>query len=313
MRSVTGSCRRVTSCRVTTGRGFTGHRENRDIGLTYMNARYYVPYLNRMLTADTIVPDPSNPQSFNRYAYVYNNPVNLTDPSGHCPALWENTVFCATGFSTKAQYDLTEWLAVEVVHKVKSNTFAQVESAFSKYAHDFDASGSTGMAGLVSGMSSLNDVAQSDAIWDIKVPIANEIGTAVTLCGVASCEWVDYSVIGNIHFGFVAGALGVPKFISNAAGGYIEVKERTWDSSNTTWLFENAQDYEAVLIGYELHAYYAEFGEVGLFAYFQSLLTPDVLARLQPPPITVPTDPLPQPNDYPAGGFNCDDTCASIN
>ncbi|MEM7799347.1 MAG: hypothetical protein AAF633_09170, partial [Chloroflexota bacterium] len=26
-----------------TERGFTGHRENREIGLTYMNARYYVP------------------------------------------------------------------------------------------------------------------------------------------------------------------------------------------------------------------------------------------------------------------------------
>ncbi len=68
-----------------TSRGFTGHVENRGIGLTYMNARFYAPYLNRKLTADTIVPDPSNPQSFNRYSYVLNNPVNFTDPTGHYP------------------------------------------------------------------------------------------------------------------------------------------------------------------------------------------------------------------------------------
>lgn len=54
-----------------------------ELGLVYYQARFYVPYLNRFLSADTIVPDPANPQSFNRYSYVYNNPVNYTDPTGH--------------------------------------------------------------------------------------------------------------------------------------------------------------------------------------------------------------------------------------
>jgi hypothetical protein len=42
-----------------------------------------VSYLNRFLSADTIVPNPANPQSFNRYSYTYNNPVKYTDPTGH--------------------------------------------------------------------------------------------------------------------------------------------------------------------------------------------------------------------------------------
>ncbi|HRN68325.1 MAG TPA: hypothetical protein PK205_08055 [Promineifilum sp.] len=36
--------------------------------MIYMNARYYLPEIGRFISPDTIVPEPSNPQSFNRYA-----------------------------------------------------------------------------------------------------------------------------------------------------------------------------------------------------------------------------------------------------
>jgi hypothetical protein len=48
-----------------------------------MGARWYSPEIGRFLSADTIVPNPANPQSYNRYAYVRNNPINFTDPTGH--------------------------------------------------------------------------------------------------------------------------------------------------------------------------------------------------------------------------------------
>ncbi|HRQ42689.1 MAG TPA: RHS repeat-associated core domain-containing protein [Chloroflexota bacterium] len=62
--------------------GFTGHKMNNlssnDLGLIYMNARYYVPYINRFISADSIVPNPANPQSYNRYSYVGNRPMTHT-------------------------------------------------------------------------------------------------------------------------------------------------------------------------------------------------------------------------------------------
>jgi len=54
-----------------------------DVGLIYMNARWYVPGIGRFASADTLVPDPANPQKFNRYTYVLNSPVNRIDPTGH--------------------------------------------------------------------------------------------------------------------------------------------------------------------------------------------------------------------------------------
>ncbi|MBN1922452.1 MAG: hypothetical protein JW892_14490 [Anaerolineae bacterium] len=39
--------------------------------------------MGRFLQADTIVPNPANPQSLNRYSYTLGNPLRYTDPSGH--------------------------------------------------------------------------------------------------------------------------------------------------------------------------------------------------------------------------------------
>ena len=67
-------------------RGFTGHdRTQADdaLGIVYMNARVYMPGTGKFLTADTLVPDPTNSQSYNRYAYVNNRPLMLVDPTGH--------------------------------------------------------------------------------------------------------------------------------------------------------------------------------------------------------------------------------------
>jgi pimeloyl-ACP methyl ester carboxylesterase len=48
-----------------------------------MGARWYNAQLGRWISADTIVPNFANPQSLNRYSYVYNNPLKYVDPTGH--------------------------------------------------------------------------------------------------------------------------------------------------------------------------------------------------------------------------------------
>ncbi|MFC2004929.1 RHS repeat-associated core domain-containing protein [Chloroflexota bacterium] len=61
---------------------FTGQRLD-DTGLYYYNARYYDPTIGRFISPDTVIPSPTNPQAYNRYSYVLNNPLKYNDPSGH--------------------------------------------------------------------------------------------------------------------------------------------------------------------------------------------------------------------------------------
>jgi RHS repeat-associated protein len=56
--------------------------------LDYMHARYYAASLGRFLSVDPLEADPNDPQSWNRYAYVRNNPIDRTDPDGREDKKW---------------------------------------------------------------------------------------------------------------------------------------------------------------------------------------------------------------------------------
>jgi RHS repeat-associated protein len=62
--------------------GYTGHQHDRDLGFIDMRGRMYDPLAGRFASADPIIQAPFFSQGLNRYAYVFNDPVNLTDPSG---------------------------------------------------------------------------------------------------------------------------------------------------------------------------------------------------------------------------------------
>jgi hypothetical protein len=46
-------------------------------------ARMYDSTIGRFIQPDSIIPNPADPQSWNRYGYVKNNPLHFTDPAGH--------------------------------------------------------------------------------------------------------------------------------------------------------------------------------------------------------------------------------------
>ena len=61
---------------------FTGYERDGETGNDYAMARHFSSQYGRFLSPDQLDGDISDPQTLNRYAYVRDNPVNLTDPSG---------------------------------------------------------------------------------------------------------------------------------------------------------------------------------------------------------------------------------------
>ena len=69
---------------------FTGKERDTESGNDYFGARYYASSMGRFMSPDwsaKVAPVPyakmDNPQTLNLYAYVGNNPMTRTDPTGH--------------------------------------------------------------------------------------------------------------------------------------------------------------------------------------------------------------------------------------
>jgi RHS repeat-associated protein len=66
---------------------FTSQERDGETGLDFFGARHYSSSLGRFMTVDPsrLSAYLENPQSFNRYAYVYGRPTIGRDPDGKCP------------------------------------------------------------------------------------------------------------------------------------------------------------------------------------------------------------------------------------
>ena len=99
---------------------FTGKERDSESGNDYFGARYYGSNMGRFMSPDwsaKIEPVPysklENPQTLNLYAYVGNNPLSRTDPTGHylCGG---SKVLLATCFGPLRRFNLAHPWNVDV-------------------------------------------------------------------------------------------------------------------------------------------------------------------------------------------------------
>ena len=72
----------IAKAQLLLDRGYTSHEHLWEVGIIHMNGRLYDPLLRRFLNADENIQDLHNTQNYNKYGYVFNNPLMYNDPSG---------------------------------------------------------------------------------------------------------------------------------------------------------------------------------------------------------------------------------------
>ncbi len=168
---------------------FTGKERDTESGLDYFGARYYGSALGRFSSPD---PEnagafPSNPQSWNAYAYVGNNPLTVTDPDGRDWSVCEsNGSNCAT-VTNDAAFD-----------QFNKNTGNYVQGG-----NYYDSSGN--QIGTASWSAPNTDLAGAAMIGRTSV-VANDIALGF---GVMSAGFGGGIAYGAVAGGPLIGSLGI--------------------------------------------------------------------------------------------------------
>jgi len=89
--------------------GYTGEYREGSPNLIYLHSRWYDPTIGRFLSPDDRLGSLALPQDQNRYAYVVNNPMAYTDPTGHIAPLVLLGVLLALGIISGTALTTYAW------------------------------------------------------------------------------------------------------------------------------------------------------------------------------------------------------------
>jgi len=180
-------------------RQFTGQPYDAETAFDYLGARYYASQTGRFTTPDDpSYLDPFNPQSMNRYAYAYNNPLRYVDLDGHsgdCVGGYDPS----TGTCTPAGFD--------------ANTLRFFFESASNFAQQFMQQTAQATWGYLTAP-------RDPGCWAASIGAGAAAGASAGLAGLAGGPTVALSVPAASAFGGVTGGLvGATACMTSANGG----------------------------------------------------------------------------------------------
>jgi len=203
--------------------GYTGEWWDADAALLYLRARWYAPRVGRFTSRDVWEGDWLRPQSLHAYVYVENNAVNLTDPTGMMPV---------PPLPGRDARDLTDWLVREMQANANGPEVAEILN-LNRLAEAISEAGWLGEGARaleldLRGIAAYEwrELVKDGARWDFKDRIDRVMGKTIVLChSSGGCEWFEYSVPGNIHYGYVGRAAGFSSSVLHFGASVAEVMD----------------------------------------------------------------------------------------
>jgi RHS repeat-associated protein len=234
--------------------GFTGELQDATMGLVNLRARWYRPAQGQFVSRDPFSGDIEQPYSLHAYQYGYSDPVLRTDPSG-------KAVKSDPGPNTRdATRDLTSWLYREMMRNINDRRLQDVKRTNQNGNWAFRGGVIMAVIGVVAGnpavviggvglsssagtfyamaMVGFANLVGDKKPWDFKHEIRKRLGKGISLCSNRRCRNnVEYSVPGNIHYGFVAVEAGYWGLVVQAGAGWAEYRDPAHKQPNNPYTF----------------------------------------------------------------------------
>jgi RHS repeat-associated protein len=193
---------RATSGTWTAGNyRFAGAELDSATGLYHMGARFYEPLLGRWLSEDSVQNRLFDPRSLNFYAYVANNPVRYTDPTGMMPTEGDG----GSGPSTRTWTEtVLEWFrelgpvaALDLVRQAWQARNAVIDALASVQYGDANIAGSF----IVGGMGGIIYAADGQVYAYAGVTVGFGFGFAYTMSAQTVTTGWNIAVSGTVPGG----------------------------------------------------------------------------------------------------------------
>lgn len=118
----------------------TGYERDNETELDFAQARYYKSSHGRFTSVDPLMAsaDIVNPQTFNRYVYVGNNPLNVTDPTGE---IWASNGSVLEWFNSVSDFKagFTEYTSLIGVVDGRNVVLSATAGTWNEVANNADA------------------------------------------------------------------------------------------------------------------------------------------------------------------------------
>lgn len=174
---------------------FTGQELDPETGLYNYNARLYDPWVGMFITPDSMVPDFTNPQCLNRYAYCVNNPLAYVDPSGHNPFVI-GFIIGAIIAGIQSDWDTGQMLVGGVIGAISGGVFSEAGAFMSGVTSGWDPVVAGIVNNSVAGMAAGATAGGLNAVY-----YGTDIGSGLLYGGL-------YGGVGGAAFGGISGYYG---------------------------------------------------------------------------------------------------------